>query len=118
MKFKQNTVVSSLHAQMALVLYHADLIHEELTGDELTVTSVNDGRHMPGSKHYTGEAVDLRTWSLKNDQRVAEFIHRLATAIGDNFDIVLEPTHIHVEYDPQTSAQNQTRGPESTQETF
>lgn len=33
----------------------------------LTVTAGRDGQHMAGSKHYIGEAVDLRAWGAEGE---------------------------------------------------
>lgn len=58
-----------------------------------------DGVHMPGSKHYTGEALDLRIWGLPSPGRLAS---ELQQALGSDYDVVYGPdhnTHIHVERD-------------------
>jgi hypothetical protein len=64
----------------------------------LTVTSLMDGKHMEGSKHYTGHAADLRTRNLISPRVVAD---ELAHALGPDYDVVLEKDHIHMEYDPK-----------------
>lgn len=66
----------------------------------VTITSAIDGKHMSGSKHYTGEAIDLRTRDLSVAQR--DDVHgALVTGLDTDFDVVLEATHIHVEWDPK-----------------
>lgn len=69
-------------------------------GQDLVITSALDGRHSPSSLHYEGRAVDLRTWNLSADalERVAREIRE---ALGPDFDVVIEPTHLHVEFDPK-----------------
>ena len=69
-------------------------------GQELMVTSARDGSHMPGSKHYCGDAVDLRTSYFGNEQTLAVW-RELSDALGKDYDVVLHPTHIHVEWDPK-----------------
>ncbi len=66
----------------------------------LVITSALDRKHMTGSKHYDGQAVDLRTKNLMspNRARVAEAINR---ALGPQYDVVLESDHIHIEFDPK-----------------
>ncbi len=71
---------------------------------DMVITSANDGRHMTGSKHYTGEALDIRTKTLTMDERVG-FIDHLKRKLGSNYDVVLEDLgraneHLHVERDP------------------
>jgi hypothetical protein len=55
---------------------------------------------MVGSKHYDGKAFDFRTWGLSSKQQ-QEFCDRCAEALGDEFDVVLESDHLHVEWDPK-----------------
>ena len=38
------------------------LLHE--LGQQITITSITDGEHMDGSKHYDGLAFDFRTRDL------------------------------------------------------
>lgn len=63
--------------------------------DELTITHGRDGIHSPGSLHYYGLAVDVRTWAFKEaeKQQVAAELRELLPG----YDVVVEPTHLHVE---------------------
>lgn len=66
------------------------------------ITSASDGKHLPNSKHYSGEALDFRTHHLPQPDRDAALVAAmLADALGADFDVVLEKDHLHVEYDPQ-----------------
>lgn len=80
-------------------------IHKELTGRQVVITSANDGVHREGSKHYSGDAVDLRVWYT--DEHVGlttEWAKELWTALGADYDVVYgDPSHmnhIHIEHDP------------------
>ena len=68
--------------------------------NEPVVTSAFDGKHMPNSRHYVGEALDVRTSTLK-PQEVTEFANSLKNYLGKSFDVVVEADHIHIEYDPK-----------------
>ncbi len=69
-------------------------------GQTCVITSARDGRHRTGSKHYTGEALDLRTFYF--NQMEQRDIHReIQQALGSDFDVILEDDHIHVEFDPK-----------------
>lgn len=70
-------------------------------GAELVVTSVTEGKHSPGSLHYVGLACDLRSNTLTPAQRVA-IAQNLKEALGAEFDVVMEATHIHVEFQPKS----------------
>ena len=109
MHFK-NGVYLNLQPEMAKGLPLIDLAYSDLELDaECVVTSADDGRHMAGSLHYAGRAVDLRTRDLHE-----EVIRKLANAlrkrlngsdiINRPYQIVVETDHIHVEYQPQPGA--------------
>ena len=65
---------------------------------DVVITSGTDGVHMSGSKHYKGEALDLRLPPIEWRGR---FIARLGERLGPDYQIVVEDDHIHVEFDPQ-----------------
>lgn len=67
-------------------------------GSPLVVTSLTDGVHSSRSLHYSGCAVDLRIWHLRDPKACAD---ELRSELHDDFDVVLEDTHIHVEWDPK-----------------
>jgi len=67
---------------------------------ELVVTSVVDGTHKRASAHASGRAFDCRIWDLVNKENA---VATLKTALNVEFDVILEETHIHVEYDPKTT---------------
>ena len=71
-------------------------------GKTLMLTSVGDGKHMQGSKHYQGLAFDCRISNLGvgEPEKIAK---ELRLALHPLFDVVLESDHIHVEYDPPNS---------------
>lgn len=69
-------------------------------GQNFTVTSLNDSKHMRGSLHYKGRAFDLRTRDLSGI--LPEVMKgKLEAVLGKDFDVVVENDHIHVEYDPK-----------------
>ena len=69
-------------------------------GYELILTEGTGGSHMEGSLHYFGQAVDIRTRHVPDELRkvLSDDIRRRLT---DDYDVVLEATHIHLEYDPK-----------------
>lgn len=78
----------------------ADEISQKVSKKECVVTSILDGKHKKGSKHYTGNAFDMRTY-IYTVPEIKEIIQRLKDELGRNYDVVLEGNHIHVEYDPK-----------------
>jgi RHS repeat-associated protein len=77
----------------------ADAVFQQLAGRDAVVTFGTNGTHGDGSLHYPGFAVDLRTRDLSADQR-REATDLLRERLGDNYDVVDEGNHIHVEWDP------------------
>ena len=86
--------------QLIKALDVVDATWRVFVGHEVTVTSVCDGVHMNGSKHYVGDAADLRVWDLTAIQR-HRMPARLREALGPDWDVVDEKDHIHIEYDPE-----------------
>ena len=72
----------------------------ERYGIDCVVTSAVDGVHSRGSRHYSGSAVDIRTRSLDAEKRPS-FAACIADNLGEDFDVILERTHLHVEFDPK-----------------
>lgn len=64
----------------------------------VTITSGNDGKHMKNSKHYTNEAIDIRTFDMELGRDVHTTL-RLKKRLGKDYDVILEKDHIHIEYD-------------------
>ena len=67
--------------------------------EDILVTSIRDGNHMPGSLHYDGHAFDVR-WPVHYEDRDV-LLDALRDALGPDFDVVGEADHIHIEYDPK-----------------
>ena len=93
---KRGVDLRGLQPQMAL----AYTIACQIWHGKCTITSGSDGVHGPNSLHYKGKALDLRTRDLP--PAVVMDIHTdLKTALGEQFDVVIEEDHIHVEFDPK-----------------
>jgi hypothetical protein len=80
---------------------------------ELVITAIYDGKHLPDSKHYLGEAVDIRSknfatladrTTFRKELEDALNNHPLATAqgVGNRFRVLFEDAgtdneHLHVQ---------------------
>jgi hypothetical protein len=96
LRWKDSVRFGSLHPAIVLALLRAEALYQA-EGVDCWITSLNDSRHMVGSKHYLGCAVDLRIWDLPETSR-APMAQRLKAALGPQFFVLLEPTHIHIQY--------------------
>lgn len=76
-----------------------DQVYEENGIKECWITAGIDGQHQDGSLHYVGYAIDVRTNNVPTgelDPIRAEIKRRL----GDDFDVVKEGDHFHIEAQP------------------
>ena len=64
------------------------------------ITSGLDGTHSHNSLHYSGNALDWRTRHLESKQKT-DLARQAQDLLGPDYDVVLESTHLHVEYDPK-----------------
>ena len=101
MELKDNTVeTKSLAPQLVLALFMAQEVYKEY-GTDLVITSANDSVHSYTSLHFSGNAVDLRTRSLPGTVDRAEVVTKIQNKLNQDFDVVLEQDHIHLEYQPK-----------------
>ena len=97
MKIKEGVNIWGLQVEMQKVLKQAAKIWKKY-GEELVITSARDGIHSPGSLHYFGYAVDLRTYYFTKPT-INLIAAELQDRIGWKYQVIVEKTHIHVEYD-------------------
>lgn len=101
-QFKSGCDINNITTEMLLALYTVSRIYNNY-GLNVTVTSGRDGKHMTGSKHYEGNALDFRTYNVPKHimQLIYSAISFSLSARG--YDVVLESDHLHVEFNPKHS---------------
>ncbi len=99
LKFKNGVPLQGLQPDMLYCLDECNAVFKSF-GYDCIVTSTTDGKHMVGSKHYIGYAGDLRRRHVK-DGDIELIDEKLKTELGNDYDVVLESDHWHVEYDPK-----------------
>lgn len=98
LSFKEpNESFSDLTEQMQIAVFILADVVDWLEPGDIVITSTTGGQHVPGSKHYAGRAIDVRTRNWIEPQAVAEAV---ATVLGPDFDVILESDHLHIEFDP------------------
>lgn len=101
MKLKDGVIIVGMSPQVVLAIMAAQDVYREYN-TELVITSGFDGHHASNSKHYVGNAVDIRTHNLPNPKVDGQAIaNRLDGDLGRDFDVLFEGDHIHIEYDPR-----------------
>ena len=99
MKVKPGVSVRGIQPATVFGLIICHSVFQDL-GETLTVTSGTEGSHSWASLHYVGQAFDIRIRDLRNE--VARVVERLKSALGKEFDVVLESDHIHIEFQPKS----------------
>lgn len=88
---------------MAHILFHLELFHRTFCpNQELVITSMNDGNHAKLSRHYTNEAVDIRSHNMPDIEFKQDFVKEFEAHLGAKFRVLLEDVgtlneHIHVQ---------------------
>ncbi len=95
MTFKSGVQIRGIRPEIAVALSVASLLRTDVV-----CTSVTEGKHSRGSLHYVGAACDLRTRHLAPPE-LASFVRNLRGALTEEFDVVAESDHIHIEFQPK-----------------
>ena len=97
---KSGVDLHDLQPQMALAYTIASVVYMR-HGSRCVITSAKDGVHGFNSLHKRDgicRALDLRTHDIL--PAVVIDVHKeLKEALGEQFDVVLEDDHIHIEFD-------------------
>jgi hypothetical protein len=96
MKVKEGVILNGLKIEMRKVLVLAEKLWMD-NGHELVITAGLDGVHSAGSLHPFGYALDFRInyFDIETIKRIDE---KMKNELGEDYDVVLHSTHIHVEY--------------------
>lgn len=96
MKVKIGVDLGRLRDEIRWGLFVADKTYQA-HGCEAFVTSTYEGVHKEGSLHYKNRAVDLRPPGFQENNILWE----LKIYLGADYDVVVEPGCIHIEWDPK-----------------
>jgi len=100
MKLKRGVRIHGIRPEIVLALQVAEKVYDQY-GYVMTITSVIDSKHSTASLHYVGAAVDLRIRNLSSKSIAQSIVNEIKTNLGDDFDVVLESNHIHIEFQPK-----------------
>lgn len=84
------------------VLVVESVVQEHELGYDTVITSCTESSkyRRKGSRHIPGFAIDIRTKHLTSANK-NKLTENVTEALGPDYDVVLERTHLHIEYDPQ-----------------
>jgi len=101
MKLKKGVKIMGIKPEIAFVMPIIDgvvNIYDKVEG--CVITSACDSKHGVGSRHYIGLGIDVRTRNMTEPQQ-QYCATDLNDRLGEDFDVVLEKDHIHIEFDPK-----------------
>ena len=101
---KPGVRITGMRPEILLAAVAAMKVYEA-AGHDFTITACVDGKHIAGSLHYSGAAIDVRTRDLAADE-VQKIIAKMKECLGGDFDVLLEVDHIHIEFQPKQSLTN------------
>ena len=95
MNYKNGVKVNGIKPEMVLAIM---VVNNIIPG--ATITSVVDGKHSRTSLHYVGYAIDVRTRDIEPSVQT-EYVRQIKVALTDEYDVILESDHIHIEFQPK-----------------
>jgi len=93
-------LLAGLKPQMRQALLAAARVMKKYK-KELVITCGLDGVHSAGSLHYYGYAIDIRCNYLKDEGQKSGAAILIRNMLPDDYDVIYEGSHIHIEYDPK-----------------
>lgn len=97
MLLKMGVDISKLEYHCRKALNTIQSVFTQMKLREPVITSTYEGTHSPGSLHYQHRAFDLRLPEVS----LSAIIPKLKEALGSDFDVIGETSHIHIEFDPK-----------------
>lgn len=85
--------------QLVLAIIIVEQVYRSFNCD-MVITSISDGKHSVGSRHYIGGSFDSRTSNVPERDK-APLTAACKAALGPHYDVILESDHLHVEFDPK-----------------
>jgi len=99
MQIKPGVIIQGVRPELLVAIQVADVVYTQ-AGHELLITSLLDGQHSRNSLHYTGCAVDIGVRGL-DAAEINDIVLALKKRLTRDFDVIVESTHIHIEYQPR-----------------
>lgn len=99
MKLENGVSIIGVSAEIVLAINVVELAFK-VVEEECVITSLTDGKHSRGSFHYVGMAVDFRTKHL-TESKLGRLKQLIAPSLNNEFDIVWEADHLHIEFQPK-----------------
>lgn len=102
---KDGVGIAGLQHEMLWAIDRTNEIFD-MHGMDCWITSARGDQHSDHSHHYKGLAVDFRSRHLTTPKIVA-ITQQMERVLGPEYQVIIESSHIHVEYDPKTKPEYQ-----------
>ena len=99
-QIKEGVSILGLDPKLVLALIICDQVYHDNGIEDCVLTSGTDSKHGDHSHHYKGYAIDLRTSNVEINKR-APIASVIQKQLGNEYQVILENDHIHVEFDPK-----------------
>jgi len=100
MKLKENVKCLGIKPELLLAVIIAESVFRTYEV-EFVITSIADGKHQAtNSKHYSGNAFDVRIKNIPTKETLDYIIHSLKSNLTKDYRVILESDHIHIDYNP------------------
>jgi len=93
--------ISGIRPEMVLAFIIIQRVLNTKYNVEAVIVSCVDSKHGRGSLHFLGLALDIRTRDM-DPNMLGPATLDIKEALGDDYDVVLESNHWHVEFQPKT----------------
>lgn len=100
MKLKDNVKLQGITPELLIGILIAERIFDKYKY-ELIITSAVDSKHSATSLHYAGNAADFRIRHISDKSIITQIVQEIKSSLTQDFDIILEPDHIHLEHQPR-----------------
>lgn len=97
-EFLKNVTLLGAQPQLGFACVVAFQVLEEKGCTQCVITAVTNGKHMTGSRHYFGLAIDIDPIGFTPAQ-MREAAKEIARRLPDEFDVIGHDSHVHIEWD-------------------
>lgn len=98
-RFASGVVMWNMAPQIEVMLDEVDAVHKRIAKRPALITSAREGTHAFNSPHLKGRALKLGTSDLKHGDQI-RLASALRIALGADFNVVLEPASLRIEFEP------------------
>jgi len=98
MFLKESVKINGIRPEIIIAIIIANSVFDSFEVESV-ITSITDGKHSAvNSLHYSGAAVDFRIKNIPDAYDVGSVALLIRERLTKDYQVILESTHIHIEY--------------------